>query len=209
MQCCLSIANEIKIPSRSLTVRPWKIMVGRRSFPIGKVTFQGLGRVKSNQLESIGNVSTSPHWCPSLQLCYANLEGFIHPVLPHDAWSKHKNWGFLSTCFTTFGQQISLNQLQVSTWKNHGICLKRNSYMSSCDIRWASTPRGGMLHPASATGLSSFQYSPWCLSCSSNWICAHHWNSSPHVGNLYSWTESCMSSCNDQDQSLSKWYQRT
>ncbi len=26
---------------RSLTVRPWKMMVGRRSFPIGKVTFQG------------------------------------------------------------------------------------------------------------------------------------------------------------------------
>ena len=30
------------INPRSLTVRPWKMVVGRRSFPIGKVTFQGL-----------------------------------------------------------------------------------------------------------------------------------------------------------------------
>ncbi len=89
-------------------------------------------------------------------------------------------------------QHVSLNQLQVSTWKNHGnhhpavlasesfplchVFKEKLSSMSSCDMRWASTPRGGMLHPASfhteATGLSSFQYSPWCLSCTSNWICA-------------------------------------
>ena len=28
--------------SRSLTVRPWKMVVGRRSVPFGKVTFQGI-----------------------------------------------------------------------------------------------------------------------------------------------------------------------
>ena len=43
---------DVHIHTRSLTARPWKMVVARRSFPIGKVTFQGW-TVKLREAKSI------------------------------------------------------------------------------------------------------------------------------------------------------------
>ena len=41
-QWCLATVQNSKLHPRSLTACPWKMVAGRRSFPIGKFNFQGL-----------------------------------------------------------------------------------------------------------------------------------------------------------------------
>ena len=58
-------SNMYLLPFRSLTVRPWKMMVGNRSFPFGMVCFQGRtvklpgGILFSSLLQFLHHVNTN------------------------------------------------------------------------------------------------------------------------------------------------------
>ena len=81
----------------SLTARPWKMMVGRRSFPFGMVNFQGVGLLVVKSL-----------WNP--RKCHSQVLGFV--------WS-FKTW--LTIDFETLGvcdlNELSLSRLHWVLWR--------------------------------------------------------------------------------------------
>ena len=110
-------------PPQSLTARPWKMVLGRRSFPIGEVTFRG-------ELFNFGEASHFEWvfrkrlraarplfvWCRSVASLNRAALGYL------ELWTKHEPLHTAHWHFVKYRKSIAIQELQKKNWISRLLC---------------------------------------------------------------------------------------